>query len=52
MQCIARVFVLGNVIIQSATFGPFGAYLGERFGVRARYTHVSLSFQLAAILGA
>jgi MFS family permease len=49
---IGLAFVLGNVIIQSATFGPFGAYLGEKFGVRARYTGVSLSFQLAAILGA
>lgn len=49
---IALAFVLGNSLIQSAAFGPFGAYLGERFEVQARYTGVSVSFQLAAILGA
>lgn len=49
---IGLAFILGNSIVQSATFGPFGAYLGEKFEVRTRYTGVSLSFQLSAILGA
>lgn len=49
---IGLAFVVGNSFLQAATFGPFGAYLGERFEVRTRYTGVSVSFQLAAILGA
>lgn len=49
---IGLAFVLGNTVLQAATFGPFGAYLGEKFEVRTRYTGVSLSFQLSAILGA
>ena len=49
---IGLAFVVGNSFLQASTFGPFGAYLGERFEVRTRYTGVSVSFQLAAILGA
>lgn len=49
---IGLAFILGNSVLQAATFGPFGAYLGEKFSVRTRYTGVSVSFQLAAILGA
>jgi MFS family permease len=49
---IGLAFVLGNVLIVCATYGPFGAYLGEKFEVRSRYTGVSLSYQLAAIFGA
>lgn len=49
---IGLAFILGNVVIQCATFGPYGAYVAEKFEVRVRYTGVSLAFQLAAILGA
>ncbi|MBT2522556.1 MFS transporter [Arthrobacter sp. ISL-28] len=49
---IGLAFIVGNTLIVGATFGPFGAYISERFEVRSRYTGVSLSFQIAAMLGA
>jgi MFS family permease len=49
---IGLAFAVGNAVIISATFGPFGAYISESFEVRSRYTGVSLSFQIAAMLGA
>lgn len=49
---IGSAFIVGNAIIQCATFGPFGAYVAEKFQVQTRYTGVSLAFQFAAILGA
>jgi MFS family permease len=49
---IGLAFLLGNAVIISATFGPFGAYISEKFEVQSRYTGVSLSFQIAAMLGA
>ncbi|SDB88484.1 Sugar phosphate permease [Raineyella antarctica] len=45
-------FVIGLAIVQSAMFGPVGAFLSEKFETEARYTGASLSYQFASIVGA
>ena len=42
-------FILG-MIIPLAAYGPLGAYLGEQFPVRIRYTGVSFTYQLIALI--
>lgn len=49
---IALGFVVGNPIIQASMYGPIGAFLAEKFNAEDRYTGVSLTFQLASVVGA
>jgi MFS family permease len=45
------VAVTGGVVIASLVFTPMGAYLPELFDTRFRYSGVSLSSNVAAVLG-
>ncbi|MGJ3507704.1 MFS transporter [Enemella sp. A6] len=45
-------FLLAGSIVHAAMFGPFGAFLSEKYAPEARYTGASLSYQLSSILGA
>lgn len=45
-------FLIGATIVQSSMYGPYAAFLSEKFHTEARYTGASLSFQLASIIGA
>lgn len=49
---VLLAFILGCCVLQSSMFGPYGAYLSEKYATEARYTGASLSYQLASILGA
>ncbi|CAM4052889.1 MFS transporter [Janibacter anophelis] len=49
---IALAFFVGNPLIQASMFGPVGAYLSELFEPTARYSGVSLTYQLGSLLGA
>lgn len=45
-------FIIGNPLIQALMYGPMGAWIGEMFSTKTRYTGLSLSYQLATTLGA
>lgn len=45
-------FIIGNPLIQALMYGPLGAWIGEMFPTKVRYTGLSLSYQLATTLGA
>lgn len=45
-------FIIGNPLVQALMYGPMGAWIGEMFSTRTRYTGLSLSYQLATTLGA
>ncbi|WP_166877786.1 MFS transporter [Salinibacterium sp. ZJ450] len=45
-------FIIGNPIVQGLMYGPLAAWISEKFGTEARYTGVSLSYQIATTLGA
>lgn len=45
-------FIIGNPLIQALMYGPMGAWMGEMFSTKTRYTGLSLSYQLAATFGA
>ncbi len=45
-------FVLGNPLVQGLMYGPMAAWVAEKFPTSARYTGVSVSYQLATTLGA
>lgn len=52
-QSVALIWfalVVGNVLI-GVMFGPMGALFSELFGTRVRYSGMSMSFQIGAILG-
>lgn len=49
---IALAFLVGNPLIQASMYGPVGAYLSELFEPTARYSGVSLTYQLGSLLGA
>lgn len=49
---IALGFMVGNPIIQASMYGPVGAFLAEKFDTNARYTGVSLTYQVGSVLGA
>lgn len=44
--------VIGNPIVQGLMYGPMAAWIGEKFPTEARYTGVSVSYQLGSTLGA
>jgi len=46
------VFLCVGLALMGMTYGPLGSYLASAFPTRVRYTGVSLSFNLAGILGA
>ena len=48
---IGLAFLLGNPLIQASMYGPIGAYLSEMFDTTSRYTGVSVTFQLGAVIG-
>lgn len=45
-------YVMGYGIIVGSLTGPLGAFIGEQFTTRSRYTGTSLGYQLSATLGA
>ncbi|MBA8825280.1 metabolite-proton symporter [Saccharopolyspora lacisalsi] len=48
------LFLIGGFVVQccrSAVYGPQSAYFSELFDARFRYSGVSISYQLASILG-
>lgn len=45
-------FIVGNPLIQAVMYGPMGAFISEKFTTRTRYTGLSLTYQLTAVLGA
>ncbi|PSJ44099.1 MFS transporter [Zobellella endophytica] len=45
-------FTIGNPLIQAVMYGPMGAFISEKFTTRTRYTGLSLTYQLTAVLGA
>ncbi|WP_166877800.1 MFS transporter [Salinibacterium sp. ZJ450] len=45
-------FIIGNPIVQGLMYGPLAAWISEKFGTEARYTGVSLSYQISTTLGA
>lgn len=49
---IALAFLVGNPLIQASMYGPVGAYLSELFEPTARYSGVSLTYQMGSLLGA
>lgn len=49
---ITIAFLVGNPLIQASMYGPVGAYLSELFEPTARYSGVSLTYQLGSLLGA
>lgn len=49
---ITLAFIVGNPLIQASMYGPVGAYLSELFEPTARYSGVSLTYQLGSLLGA
>lgn len=49
---ITIAFLVGNPLIQATMYGPVGAYLSELFEPAARYSGVSLTYQLGSLLGA
>lgn len=49
---ITLAFLVGNPLIQASMYGPVGAYLSELFEPTARYSGVSLTYQLGSLLGA
>lgn len=49
---VAIAFLVGNPLIQASMYGPVGAYLSELFEPTARYSGVSLTYQLGSLLGA
>ena len=49
---VAIAFLVGNPLIQASMFGPVGAYLSELFEPTARYSGVSLTYQVGSLLGA
>lgn len=49
---ITIAFLVGNPLIQATMYGPVGAYLSELFEPSARYSGVSLTYQLGSLLGA
>jgi metabolite-proton symporter len=46
------VFLILGMALMGATYGPLGAVLAELFPTEIRYTGLSLTFNLAGILGA
>jgi MFS family permease len=48
---VFAAFVIGLSLLQSMTFGPMAAFLGENFSAGARYTGASLGYQFAALFG-
>jgi MFS family permease len=46
------VFLCLGMTLMGATYGPLGAVLAELFPTEIRYTGLSLTFNLAGILGA
>ncbi len=48
----ALIFLCVGLALMGMTYGPLGSYLASAFPTRVRYTGVSLSFNLAGILGA
>ena len=40
------------MLIYGMLYGPIGAYLGEKFGTRVRFTGIAVSYNLGSILGA
>lgn len=49
---VTLAFLVGNPLIQATMYGPVGAYLSELFEPTARYSGVSLTYQLGSLLGA
>ncbi|WP_157156996.1 MULTISPECIES: MFS transporter [unclassified Diaminobutyricimonas] len=45
-------FMIGNPLVQGLMYGPLAAWISEKFGTEARYTGVSLSYQISSTLGA
>ncbi|GAA3594043.1 MFS transporter [Klugiella xanthotipulae] len=45
-------FLIGNPLVQGMMYGPMAAWLSEKFATDARYTGVSLSYQVSSTLGA
>jgi MFS family permease len=37
--------------VEGLMFGPYGAFVGEQFPTRVRYTGASLSYQFSSIIG-
>ena len=46
------IFLSIGMTLMGATYGPLGSVLGELFPTQVRYTGLSLSFNLAGVLGA
>lgn len=51
-EVLALLFLCVGLALMGMTYGPLGSYLASAFPTRVRYTGVSLSFNLAGILGA
>lgn len=52
LWALLLAFVLGNPLVQGMMYGPMSAWVAEKFPTSARYTGVSLSYQLATTFGA
>ncbi len=49
---VTLAFLVGNPLIQASMYGPVGAYLSDLFEPTARYSGVSLTYQVGSLLGA
>ena len=49
---VMLVFLVGTPLIQASMYGPVGAYLSDLFEPTARYSGVSLTYQVGSLLGA
>lgn len=45
------VGIAGGMVFQSFLYGPMAAWIAELFGTRVRFSGVSISYQLGAVLG-
>ena len=43
--------IAGGMVLQSFLYGPMAAWIAELFGTRVRFSGVSISYQLGAVLG-
>ena len=48
---LIAVGVAGGMVFQSFLYGPMAAWIAELFGTRVRFSGVSISYQMGAVLG-
>lgn len=49
---LLAAILLGLSLVQAFTAGPYGAYAGELFPTKVRYTGTSIGYQVASTIGA